>query len=871
MMTSYTLNFDDDRAVIQNVGGKGAALTEMARANLPVPVGFHVTTAAYEAFVAENDLASAIAAAVAVADSESPASLETASRTIEELFTEGEIPPDVAGAIANAYAGLPGSSPVVAVRSSATAEDLPDASFAGQQESFLNIEGAAPVLDAVRRCWASLWTARAIGYRARRQIGTDGLSLAVVVQCLVPAEVAGILFTANPVNGRRNEAVINAAWGLGEAVVGGQVTPDTYTVDKESGRVIEREIAEKKVLTVRVDGGTQTQPVDDDLRRAPALTDEQAASLVAMGVRVEELFGDPRDIEWGLADGTFKVLQARPITALPEPMAEPPESWPLPDPEGHYMRTSIIDVMPDPLSPLFVSMALPAIGEGLQRTLDEMIGGSLSLVENYVVTINDYAYISARFTARDLWWSLVRMLPVLPRLLNNAARHWEEVALPRYRQAVVPWEAKDPESMGACELLEGAQTLTEAMGRYLTTLQIDTLGIAAGTEMLFTRIYDKLVKQEGDPPAATYLLGTDSLPIQADKALYDLAVWCRGHDDLSAYVKRTRPADLAERLSRREPPETVATETWTAWRERFNAHLEAYGHSIYDLDFAKPIPAHDPTPLLQTLKVFIRDDKRNPYARQQRLLDRREEAMEKLRDRVGRLRWKVFDKTHGWARKHTRLREDSIAGIGLAYPSLRSMLLELGQRLSEVGAVSTPEDVFWLEQREVRDLAEAIEPGKSLESLDERVRARKRQRRAEKRVTPPAQLPKKERVLGIKTDVFLPTSEEGHTDTTLSGIGCSPGRVTGTARILHGPEDFDQMEADDILVADITTPAWTPLFAIASGIVTDVGGPLSHGSIVAREYGIPAVLGTGVATKRIESGMAIIVDGDAGTVTLQDA
>jgi len=871
MTIPYAIRLDDDRATLANVGGKGAALAQMARSSLPVPQGFHVTTAAYEAFVEENGLADGILAALEAADPDSPASLQTASGTIEELFLQAEIPPEIAGSVANAYANLPGAKPIVAVRSSATAEDLPDASFAGQQESFLNIEGAAPVLDAVRRCWASLWTARAIGYRARRQIGVERLSLAVVVQCLVPAEVAGILFTANPVNGRRSEAVINAAWGLGEAVVSGQVTPDNYTVDKETGKIINREIAEKKAMTIRVNGGTETQPVDDDLRRAPALTDEQAASLVALGVRVEKLFGDPRDIEWALADGTFKVLQARPITALPEPMAGPPESWPLPNPDGHYMRASIIDVMPDPLSPLFASMALPAIGEGLRRTLDEMIGGSLSLVDNYLVTINDYAYMSASFTAGDLWWSLVRMVPTLPRLLKNAARHWEEVALPRYRQQVAPWADKDPEAMQPSELLEGAQALTEAMGHYLTTLQIDTLGIAAGTEMLFTAVYHRLIEREGDPPAATYLLGTNSLPIQAEKALYDLAVWCRRDEDLSAYVHRTRPAALADTMSRPEPPETVAARTWTAWRERFDTHLEAFGHSIYDLDFVKPIPADDPTPLLHTLKIFVRDDKRNPHARQRRLLDRREEAMEAVRNRVGGLRWKIFNNTQRWARKHTRLREDSIAEIGLAYPALRNMLLALGRRLSHLGAISTAEDVFWLEHGEVQELARAVERGRSVESENEHVQERKRQWRAEKRVTPPAELPQKGRVLGIKTDAFLPTSGEAHTERTLSGIGCSPGRVTGTARILHGPEDFDQMEADDILVADITTPAWTPLFAIASGIVTNVGGPLSHGSIVAREYGIPAVLGTGVATKRIGSGTEVTVDGDAGTVTLQDA
>ena len=209
--SEYILPLSDAGATLEKVGGKGAALTEMIRAGLPVPDGFHVTTAAYRAFVEENDLESAILAALEAADPDKPASLETASRTIAELFAQGYIPSEVAGAIANAYGRLPDADPVVAVRSSATAEDLPEASFAGQQETYLNIVGTDAVLDAVEHCWASLWTARAIGYRARRDIGIEGLSLAVVVQRLVPAEAAGILFTANPVNGRRNEAVINAA------------------------------------------------------------------------------------------------------------------------------------------------------------------------------------------------------------------------------------------------------------------------------------------------------------------------------------------------------------------------------------------------------------------------------------------------------------------------------------------------------------------------------------------------------------------------------------------------------------------------------------------------------------------------------------
>jgi len=353
MKPEYVLPLADPQATLAVAGGKGASLARLARAGLSVPDGFHVTTAAYRQFAAENDLQPRILAALETANPARPETLQAASRTIRDLFDQAQTPPDVAGAVAQAYAALPGKTPVVAVRSSATAEDLPDLSFAGQQETYLNVRGAEAVLDAVKRCWASLWTARAIGYRLQHGIDQNAVSLAVVVQLLVPAEAAGILFTANPVNGRRDQVVISASWGLGEAIVGGLVTPDTIIVDKGTARVLERQTADKQVMTVRVDGGTEEQPVPDELCRAPVLSDEQTAALARLGVQIEELYGMPMDIEWALADGEFAVLQARPITALPEPMAEPPTEWPPPDPKGQYVRASIAELMPEPLSPLF--------------------------------------------------------------------------------------------------------------------------------------------------------------------------------------------------------------------------------------------------------------------------------------------------------------------------------------------------------------------------------------------------------------------------------------------------------------------------------------------------------------------------------------
>jgi phosphoenolpyruvate synthase/pyruvate phosphate dikinase len=258
-----------------------------------------------------------IEGAVAAADPERSGTLEQAATYIRGLFQEGTLPHELVQAIERAYATL-GKDVAVTVRSSATAEDLPELSFAGQQDSYLNVQGTAAVLAAVRRCWASLWTARAIGYRAHHGIAPGNVSMAVVVQELVPAEAAGVLFTADPVTGERDRAVISAAWGLGEAVVGGLVTPDSLTVAKESGAILAEQVADKAAMTVRTADGTHTEATPEGRRRQAVLTAGQAAELTRLGVQIEQLFGQPVDVEWTLLDGAFAIVQARPITALPE-------------------------------------------------------------------------------------------------------------------------------------------------------------------------------------------------------------------------------------------------------------------------------------------------------------------------------------------------------------------------------------------------------------------------------------------------------------------------------------------------------------------------------------------------------------------------
>lgn len=879
MTLEYVLRLDHSQATLENVGGKGASLARLATAGLPVPGGFHVNTDAYKRFVADNDLQPAVLEAVRAANPSQPATLETASRAIADLFAHAPMPDDIARVIAQAYATLPGDNPAVAVRSSATAEDLPGLSFAGQQETYLNIRGAEAVLAAVKKCWASLWTARAIGYRAQHGIDQNAVSLAVVVQLLVPADASGILFTANPINSQRDQAMITATWGLGETIVGGLVTPDTVTVEKASGKVLSRETADKQVMTVRTESGTEEQPTPETLRRAPALSDAQAAELVKFGVEIEKLYGMPMDIEWAWTsppssllkgEGEFAIVQARPVTALPEPELPAPTEWKLP--KGGYaaMRNNIVELMIDPLSPLFATLGRSAINTSMHRLMNESLAMHGVLPEEIIIMVNHYAYYNGSLSLKGLVYVLVNAGKIMKMMFTGAVERWTEAGRPRYYRTVEGWQAKNWRAFSSVELVNSARQLTESAIDAYGALVSGVIPAAWITEALFTTVYDRLIKRRGDPSAPTYLLGYDNLPIRADKSLYSLAAWARQHAEraLRDDLERTSTSKLAALCESDSAPNDVPPTIWQEWRQRVQEHLQKFGHTLYDLDFAHPVPADDPAPVLEAFKLYLRGQGVNPHIRQQESEKRREQAVQVTTQRLTGWRLNLFNRFLASAQKYAPLREDGLAEIGLAYPLIRQMLRELGRRFAQRIVIPGADDIFWLTQDEVLLTAERLDAGQPAESLAEKIPQRKAERQAAMRVSPPMMLPQM-KVFGFDLMSLRARRGRGGMGEVIKGVACSAGRVIGTARVLHGPDEFGQMKPDDVLVASITTPAWTPLFAMASAVVTDVGGPLSHGSIVAREYGIPAVLGTGVATRRIHSGDTITVDGTEGKVYLK--
>ncbi len=878
----YIVRFDElDRGDIALAGGKGANLGTLNRAGFPVPEGFVITTAAYDAFVEGNDIGEAIIRLASVPRAENVTEFEEVSQRIRALFSAGALPEEMEEEIRAAHERYvrdthDGQS-AFAVRSSATAEDMPGASFAGQQETFLNVRGSWALMEAVRRCWASLWTARAMAYRERQDIEHEAVAMGVVVQAMVPADVSGVLFTANPSTGARDELIVNAGFGLGEAIVSGEVTPDTYVLDRESLEVKETRLGTKEVMVVPDDGQrTTTLDVPEARRGEPALSEALLGELGALGVRVEEHFGGvPQDIEWAVADGTVWLLQARPITNLP-PAPLRDVRWEPPRPGSIWMRRQVVEHMPEPLSPLFAELYLE---EGLDRSVSELstLMSDLAGFEfdmwdfvepPFATTINGYAYSVASF---DFRWRLVPLLlrvyaTAVPKMARHMLPRWRDEVAPAYRATIERWKQIELADASDEELLRGVRELAAADAVYWFAAAVP-LGLARITDALLNGFLKSVVDGRGSPDgtrptSGPYLRGFPSKALEAQARLEAIARDIRGSESLRKRVGATPAGELVEALAEYPEGQPILDD--------LQNYLDEYGHQIYNLDFVAPTMADDPLPVLLSLKAAVEHPEKDARAHQVELARERDALVEGTARSLDPLKRWLFRLLLGWAQRYAPYREEALFYVGAAWPTLRRLALELGERLAEAGSLDAPDDVFFLYSAEITSASAARSDGQSLPELAKLARERRELREARRRLDPPISVPPNAQLKfgPIRLTMFEPQPSGASEGPALNGFAVSPGQITAPASIIRSPEVFDQMEPDTILICPTTTPAWTPLFSQAKGLVTDIGGALAHGSIVAREYGIPAVMGTGVATQRIRSGQLIRVDGDSGRVTL---
>jgi len=932
----YTTPINTTEDSLELIGGKGRSLAKMACAGFAVPGGFLVTADAYRNFVADNDLQSAILSKAQPQLRDGYPAFDKCAEEISALILQTPISDAIAEDIKAAYAVLEDENLPVAVRSSANAEDLPDYSFAGQQETFLNVRGNDAVVEAVRKCWASLWTAQAISYRHQNGIDQSVVAMAVVVQIMVPSEVSGILFTANPATGERSELIINASFGLGEAVVGGQVTPDTYIVDRGDLSTKESILGPKEQQIV-YDGeqGVRIEDVSESDRGASSLSDAMLKELSETALKIEDLYdGLPQDIEWAFCGGKLHLLQSRPITNLP---AQPIELVWEPTPPAQFVsRRQIVENMPDPLCPLFEELYLTKGLEG-PRKKSLMVGGGAMFV-----TVNGYGY--QRFDwphiVKDMELRRKRnkeLKPVseeaieaaeynafedhLNKLKADAAnsavadiepfrndlseddraafdawrgsqveedldaritmptsdnptyvafnhtaqndrvlKKWYEHTKPRLEGVAEKWRAVNPSKASDEELFAGIVEMGIEEGRYWSDDSSHTFGVAKSTDDQL-QCFLKETLPDHNFISGQFLTGIASKAMQANADLFEIAKLVQADEDLSYTVLVVPSRFLMQALRDHERGGDVVA--------ALDQYLATYGHQGYSFDFIEPTQVEDPSALFATLKGMVRDTDYHPKNQAEKTAGIRGQKLKEISELISGLEYWQFRFRLWLALKYNFIREEVAFRFGYTWSILRPMAFELGQRLVESGTFKREDDIFFLVSDEIEKAVEARKQNKALPKLADLANERRELREARKGHHPPGTLPAE--VSEIDAVSFKETQiKNDEASNVMRGFAVSSGSITAKASVVLGPSEFDKMTHGSILVSPLTTPAWTQLFAHAVGLVTDVGSILAHGSIVAREYGIPAVLGVGNGTKRITHGQMITIDGDTGTVLIHD-
>jgi rifampicin phosphotransferase len=848
---------------VGEVGGKAANLGELITAGFDVPSGFCLTTAAYRLAVAGT----------AVEDG-----TETDAAAARAAVLAAPFPDAVAHAVRTAYAAL-GAGPV-AVRSSATAEDLPGASFAGQQDTYLGVEGIDDVLGAVHRCWASLWTDRAVAYRAAQGIEGGGVALAVVVQKMVDAESAGVLFTADPVTGRRRQAVIDAAHGLGDAVVSGAVDPEQVVVDTRSSRIVDRR------------PGTSAES-------GPVLTDAQARALAALGDRVEQHFGTPQDIEWALAAGGHVWLtQSRPITTLyPVPVRNAP-------PAGNetrvYFCVTLAQGIHRPITPLGIAAFgvvgagfLDLIGRRPERIVDGpggfAIGGDRIFLDATPIV---RSAVGREIFPRALQVMETRSAVVLRELFKD--RRFSVLPGSRRRFAVpglrlaarirLPFVAVQALVSPAAAHRRLRRLEDDVRARRIPTTRFGASGgdIPSRVDAVVDHLFHATPLAPGSLPGAAIgfallglagrLLGDaaqpgdlqavlrslpDNVTTEMDLDLWRVAVRARKDAESTAALTGGSARDLADRYVSGDLPRVLQHDM-----ARF---LEVYGHrAVAEIDLGMPRWADDPAHLFGVLSGYVRVelDAESP---EQHFADGAREAHAMMKTLIARARRRnrVRAAAVGFCLRRARaligIREMPKFLVVLAMRTARTAMLGIGAELAGAGRLECADDIAFLDFGDAKRAA----AGQDLRELVAQRRERydvELRRRHIPRV-----------LLSDGTELEALGSRDAEDEPgMLRGTPASAGTVTGRARVILDPVGA-QLDPGEILVAPSTDPGWTPLFLTAGGLVMEMGGANSHGAVVAREYGIPAVVGVARATETIATGDEVTIDGAGGLVTVASA
>jgi rifampicin phosphotransferase len=870
-MSSYVHGFEDiDKTQVTVAGGKGSNLGEISKLEgIPVPAGFCISTEAFKKIIGATPSIDELVDQLSVLKVDDRTNITALSGEIRRLIEEAAVPDDIDQEVGRHLSWL-GENNAYAVRSSATAEDLSTASFAGQQDTYLNIVGKEAILKHVSKCWASLYTERAVVYRIRNGYDHRKVHLAVLVQKMIFPQAAGILFTADPVTSSRKISSIEASFGLGEALVSGLVNADVYKV--REGKIIAKKISTKKMAVFACqDGGTERLEIEPERQNRQALTDGQILQLEHTGRTIEEHFGSPQDIEWCLLDGTFYIVQSRPITTLfPVPWAS--------DQENHvYVSVGHQQMMTDPLRPLglsfrrltnvrplhtaggrqFVDVTQDLASSAKRDVIINVLGKSDPLIQDALTTIlkrGDFI----KLQTNDLQEPGSRKSnqgasPASFRTLND---YEPEVVsdLIRNSQTSIDKLRRDIQTKSGLALFDFILQDIQELKRSISDPQC--LGVIMTAMNASFWINENMMEWLGEKNVADTLSQSvpNNITSEMGLELLDVADLIRPHPEVVDYLQHVKNDSFLDAL--------IPLEGGQESRDAIYRYLDKYGmRCAGEIDITRPRWSEKPTTLIPMILGNIKNFE--PNASHLKFEQGRQEALDKEQELIARLKQlpdgeqkaKEAKRMISLVRNLSGYREYPKYGIVSRYFAYKQALLKEAERLVLAKVIHQREDIYYLSFEELHEVVRSNE-------LDYQIIGkRKDEYKSYEQLTPPRVITSDgEIVVGEYKRENLPAD-------AIVGLPVSSGLIEGRARVILNLEDAI-LEDDDILVTSFTDPSWTPLFVSIKGLVTEVGGLMTHGAVIAREYGLPAVVGVENATKLIKDGQRLRVHGTEGYVEI---
>ncbi|MBY0013715.1 phosphoenolpyruvate synthase [Paenibacillus typhae] len=866
------------------VGGKGLNLGELSKIQgIQVPEGFCVTTEGYKKAIEQNETYHELLNRLTMLNVRDRDQIGEISRKIRQSIIETEIPSDVAEAVTH-YLIKFGENHAYAVRSSATAEDLPHASFAGQQDTYLNIIGADAILQHISKCWASLFTDRAVIYRMQNGFDHSQVYLSVIVQKMVFPQASGILFTADPITCNQKVLSIDASFGLGEALVSGLVSADCYKV--KEGEIVDKRIAAKKLAIYgRKEGGTETVQIDPDQQNKQTLTDKQIVQLERIGRQIATYFGSPQDIEWCLDHDSFYIVQSRPITTL----------YPIPETNDQgnrvYISVGHFQMMTDPIKPLGLSFFLlttpaPMHKAGGRLFIDATpmlisphsdkagfnpLGQTDPLIEDALRTLKKRG-------------DFIKPLPedhtVPSHSKNNKAMMPPPPQVPtEYDPSIVPYLINSSQASidalqqnistkSGLELFDFVLEEIQQLKRFLFNPL--SLGVIIAATDASTWINENMNKWLGEKNAAEIL--TQSVPgnitSEMGLALLDVADVIRPYPEVIDYLQHVKEDNFWDEL--------VKLDGGQETQDAIYAYLDKYGmRCTGEIDITRTRWSEKPAALVPLILANIKNFEPNESKRKfeqgrQDALKKEQELLDQLKQLPdGDQKAEETKRMIELLRNFTGYREYPKYDLVTRYFIYKQALLKEAGQLVQTGDIHEKEDIYYLTFEE---LYEAVRTNKQDDpagtagqqaklATKQIISKRKDEYKYFEKLTPP-------RVITSDGEILAGEyKRENVPANAIVGLAVSNGVIEGRARVILNIEDAD-LEDGDILVTAFTDPGWTPLFLSIKGLVTEVGGLMTHGAVIAREYGLPAVVGVENATNLIKDGQRIRVHGTEGYIEI---